>query len=179
MKCKRCRSIATGNFCANCGKPTATEAEIFHSYRKRKMKDVQDMAKRTVGQENCWSEIGKAAWAIAASRPQDADSLYGSKAGDPKSYVLLYEIALDAYALVSLLDNVRLAHNDGKLAQVQSAIAKVLHKETNDGNNVVSKQTKDKSEKHKKYLKRTISAFIGFLLGFIGSRLLRHFCFGG
>lgn len=96
--------------------------------------------------------------------PDESEYQYGKINSDSDDLYHAMKFALDCV-------EEECSKGRGKFAPVRLSVAEEPGKETNDRAEVVCKQSKGISEKHKKYLKRTLAVLIGFLLGML-TRLL-------
>lgn len=165
MKCKACGAEGSGNYCSNCGKQLAHPNEVFAQRRKAVMQDVKNTVRDLVGPGNGSDRIYRVAWFIASNKPEHFECLSGKETVSERSFILLQKVAADAVRIADLIHNVQIAYNEGKLAQIRLAVRKELNEKPDEIAEVVCKQPKGISEKHKKYLKRTILFLLSFALG--------------
>lgn len=143
--------------------------EAFHKCRKAAMKDVQKSSMRIFGNYG-GSKIPRAAWVIAAGKPEYKSYLSGTKSGTPRSFSVLEEVSENALAIVYVLHKLRLAYDRGVLEDVMSAM-EYLAKGDNPTDDAVKVCNKCR-QKNKKYLKYILLCLLGLLLGLLARYFL-------
>ena len=169
MICTECGQVLLSGFCPNCDTLRNKKRDAFQEHRKYAMKDVQKTARRIFGNYG-GSKIPRAAWVIAAGKPEYKSYLSGAKSGTPRSYSVLEEVAANAVTIVYVLHKIRLAYDRGDLQNVVSAMDR-LEKRDNPTDDSV--KVCDKRRQHnKKYFKYILLCLLGLLLGLLARYFL-------